>query len=460
MKIKQNTQYRKALMASLALAACGPAAMAQSSFLEGFFAQRSARFANFEPRSEFRGGVYAMTNEEDGNSIVAYGRRGDGTLDLIGSFATGGDGGSFDGGEGLDPLISAYAVTLANRNRTLLAVNAGSGTITSFRVNRDRSLRRVDQESTLGVGPNSIATHRRLVYVSNIDEDGEFNGEPDQEGSLTGYFLTRRGNLIPIPNSERSLGNRPSAVRFSPDGRFLLVSSINAGSIALESGSQDSIVVYRVRRNGRLSREPVAAATSTLRDNAEGRNLPSAIGFEIVRQRRKQYVVVTEAREFRPDGTPPIFPALQTGSVSTWELTRRGDLVPIEQDVLTGEDFTDGERTACWLDFSRDNSSFWVSNALEATLSTYSFNAGEIELQERVAAAGQGPDSDVPAEAFGNTDGWIDLETDRRGEYIYQLFGLSGTVGVFKINEDATLTEIQQVSGDLPDQNTQGIAAF
>ncbi len=401
-----------------------------------------------------------MTNEFDGNSIAAYGRRSNGTLVHIGTYPTGGDGGAFDGGEGLDPLISAYAVTLANNNRNLLCVNAGSGTITSFRVNRDRSLSRVDQESTLGVGPNSIAVSRRLVYVSNIDADGEFNGEPDQEGSITGYYLNRRGNLVPIPGSERQLGNRPSAVRFSPDGRFLIVSSINSGSSALASGSEDEIVVYAVDRGGRLSDEPVAAATSTLRGNAENRNLPSAIGFEIVRQAGRQYVVVTEAREFQADGAPPAFPALQTGSVSTWELGRDGSLTAVNLDVITGTDFFDGERTACWLDFSRDNRNFWVSNALESTLSTYSFNSGEIALVERVAASGQGPDSTVPQEAFANTDGWIDLETDRNGEYIYQLFGLSGTIGVFRINEDASLEAVQEVSGNLPDANTQGIAAF
>jgi len=422
-------------------------------------AQSFKKYKSFSKKF-FSGGVYAMTNEFDGNQIAAYGRNRDGSLEHIGNYPTGGDGGAFDGGEGLDPLISAYAVTLANNNSNLLCVNAGSGTITSFRVNRDRSLRRIDQESTLGVGPNSIATHRHIVYVSNIDADGEFNGEPDQEGSLTGYYLNRRGNLIPIPGSTRVLENRPSAVRFSPDGRFLIVSSINAGSSALASGSNDEIVVYQVGKFGKLSAQPVSAATSTELNNAEGRNLPSAIGFEIVRQGREQYVVVTEAREFQSDGTPPAFPALQTGSVSTWKLERNGSLTPVNLDVITGNSFTDGERTACWLDFSRDNSNFWVSNALESTLSTYSFNQGNIELVERVAAAGEGPNSPNPAEAFANTDGWIDLETDRRGRFIYQLYGLAGTIGVFRINGDASLEEIQEVTGNLPETNTQGIAAF
>ena len=65
------------------------------------------------------GAVYAMTNGEGQvagnvqgpNSVVAYSQSAEGTLSIIGSFPTGGNGGDFDGGEGLDPLISAYAIT-------------------------------------------------------------------------------------------------------------------------------------------------------------------------------------------------------------------------------------------------------------------------------------------------------------------------------------------------------------
>ena len=127
------------------------------------------------------GAVYAMTNGEgqvDGNvqgpnSVVAYAQAADGILSLLGSYPTGGNGGDFDGGEGLDPLISAYAITKTNDNNFVLAVNAGSNTVTSMSVNADYSLSVLDTESTLDVGPNSIAyvPSRRfgvngIVYVS------------------------------------------------------------------------------------------------------------------------------------------------------------------------------------------------------------------------------------------------------------------------------------------------------
>ena len=331
-----------------------------------------------------------------------------------------------------------------------------------MRVNSDFSLTVTDTESTHDIGPNSIAFHPMtvrglsgLVYVSNITRP-EFlaAGEPGQQGSVIGYLLTDRGDLRPIPNSVRDLANRPSAVQFSPDGRFLVVASINAGASALASGSQDEIVVYRVQGDGRLSRSQIDGATSTLRGNAAGRNLPSAIGFQIVGD---NYVVVTEAREFQPDGAPPAFPALQDGSVSTWQILPNGRLQAIDLDVASGVNNTG--RTACWLDFSDDNT-FFVSNAIEAGLASYSFDRGRIRLLDQIAAQGTGATGNTtdPAAAFGTTEGWIDLWISDDGRYLYQCYGLTGTVGVFEI-DGTELTLIQEVSGNLPQNNVQGIVS-
>jgi len=281
-----KTKTRITLFATLIAGIAGPTianAQSNNAFLDLF-----NQFASSGTDSRFEGAVYAMANGEAANTVVAYGRQDDGTLSLIGSFATGGTGAAFDGGEGLDPLISAYALEATSNQRYLLAVNAGSSTLSAFRVNRDHSLTRTSEAFTFGIGPNSIAVRGNMVVVTNIDADGEFNGEPDQEGSMIGYRLTRRGRLVPLLSTYRQLGNRPSAVRFSPDGGSLVVSSINAGSAALASGSDDEIVLYGVSRYGRISRSPIDAATSTPRGNAEGRNLPSGIGFEIVEQDGRQ----------------------------------------------------------------------------------------------------------------------------------------------------------------------------
>ncbi len=404
----------------------------------------------------FDGAVYAMSNRFEDNSVLAYGRADDGTLSLLGETSTGGQGGAFDGGEGLDPLISAYSLLLTDNRQFVLAVNAGSNTISVLRIDADLGLTLTDQEMVHGVGPNSIAYNDGRVYVSSIDADGAFTGEPDQEGALTAFTLSPAGALERMDNPVRLLNNRPSAIQVSPDGRHLVVASINAGSAALPFDHDDEIVVFSIDRQGELSRSQVDAGTSTRQGNTENRNLPSAIGFEIIEDEGMQYIVVTEAREFQADGSPPAFPALQTGSVSTWSLSETGILSAVNLDVMAGSSPFDGERTACWIEFSADQSMFWVANALDASLSTYSFDEGQISLLQQSAASGAQPSDSDP---FGTTAGWIDLWASDNGEYLYQLYGLAGTIGVFKIKDDGGLTLLQEVS-DLPAVNTQGIVAF
>ena len=197
----------------------------------------------------------------------------------------------------------------------------------------------------------------------------------------------------------------------------------------------------------------------TLRGNADNRNLPSAIGSQIVRGGDGNlYAVVTEAREFQADGLPPAFPALQDGSVSTWRIEDDA-LVAVNLDVASGENNTG--RTACWLDFTLDESAFFVSNAIEAGLASYSFNNGEISLLNQTAAQGTGATGNTtdPASAFSTTEGWIDMWISDDGAHLYQLYGLDGTIGIFGVN-GTSLTPIGEESNNLPADNTQGIVAI
>jgi len=89
------------------------------------------------------GFVYTETNASGGNTVVAYTRAGDGSLTVIGSFASGGLG----SGGGLG---SQGAVTLAGDGRWLLAVNAGSNDISTFRVRGDGGLVRTDRTDAAG----------------------------------------------------------------------------------------------------------------------------------------------------------------------------------------------------------------------------------------------------------------------------------------------------------------------
>ena len=216
---------------------------------------------------------------------------------------------------------------------------------------------------------------------------------------------------------------------------------------------------------GLASDSQTGGATSTLLGNAENRNLPSAIGFEVVDRSNGTFAIVTEAREFTAAGDPPNFPGLQSGSVSTYVVGGDGSLSGAQLDFVAGQTAArgEGQLTTCWIVMDPDGEFFYVSNAIDATISTFRFTdaSGNIELVNEVSASGVGAGGNVTdgGAAFAVTDGWIDLDITDDGNYLYQLFGLSGAVGVYAV-DNGNLTLVEVVSGNLPEENTQGIVSF
>ena len=106
------------------------------------------------------GAVFVMTNAADKNEIITYERGTDGSLSESRRVATGGRG----SGGTTDPLASQGSLTLTQDHSFLLAVNAGSGEISVFRVH-GAILALVDKVPCGGSEPVSVAQHNNLVYV-------------------------------------------------------------------------------------------------------------------------------------------------------------------------------------------------------------------------------------------------------------------------------------------------------
>ena len=433
------------------------------------------------PIEEAVGAVFAGTNDLENNEIASFSRGSDGTLTHVGNFSTGGAGSTeFDGGEGLDPLISADSIVVTEDEQFLLTVNAGSDTISSFRINDDFSLELISVIDSGGVGPNSVAVQNGYVFVTNIDRDGIAlgdpdtpRGEPNDEGNVVGFRISDSGELSATGYSA-DLDNRPANIGFNAEGNTILVSSITSGSAALTGpNAEASLYSFAVDSDGALSLSDTG--TPTLRGNAEGRNLPSAIDFDVQTIGGNEFVVVTEAREFNSEGAPPALPALQAGSVTVYQLAADGGLTITESDLATTDGDpaapnafgADGQQlTACWIDFGHDGSTFYVSNAINATISSFTLNAdGSVDLIDVVAAAGvsgfaeEGVAIDGPT-TFGTTDGFIDLDVSPDGNQLYQLAGLSGEIYVFDVEDDGSLTQTQIISDGLPEIDTQGIISI
>lgn len=330
-----------------------------------------------------RGVVFVQTNEPGGNKIDVFNRGDDGRLSLAGTYPTGGLGGVAAPGSESDHLASQGSLALAG-DRTLIAVNAGSDTVTSFRVHGNR-LQLRSLVSSGGQFPASVAVNGRLVYVLNSGGTGIVSG-----------FLLRGSRLVPIPGSARSLGlangdppnflTSPGQVGFTPDGSKLLVTT---------KASTSSVDVFAVGPDGRLSATPVVNPSAT--------PVPFAFTFSPAGR-----LVDGEAG---------------ASSVTTYAVESGGTL----SDPRSA---SDGQTALCWI--LRIGNYYYVSNTASNNLSSFTVDsAGTPSLLQAVAAT--------------TNAGPIDLAAG--GGYLYAETGTNGTVDEFAVNSDGTLTSIGTVAG-------------
>src|SRR5215204_299177 len=120
------------------------------------------------------GAVYVQTNAAP-NEVIAFRRAADGSLDRLGSMATGGDG------DGSPHLTSQGSVALTADGQHLLVTNAASDDISVFSVASDGSIELRERVHT-GATPKSVAEHEGLVVVLNTGEPGLASFRLDAEG--------------------------------------------------------------------------------------------------------------------------------------------------------------------------------------------------------------------------------------------------------------------------------------
>jgi hypothetical protein len=338
--------------------------------------------------------VFLQSDNPAGNQILAYDQASDGTLTPAGTYDTGGLGG-VAAASVVDPLASQGSLALADGGHVLLSVNAGSATVSVFRVSGD-ALALWQIIPSGGQFPTSIAVHRNLVYVLNAGGTG----------TVQGYVLVA-GTLRPLPGSNRSLGlantnppnflDAPGQVGFTPDGSRVIVTTKNSGS---------DIDVFSVGFAGLLSLTPVSTLSAT--------PVPFSFTFDMAGD-----LVVTEA------GTSDL-------SVYT---------VNADDTVSSLGSVTDGKAALCWV--TQVGGVFYGSNAGSATISSFQVGTTGTPVLVGQAATTQA--------------GTTDSAATPNGHFLYVTNGGAGTVDEFHVNADGTLFEIGMVTG-LPSP-MEGIAA-
>lgn len=388
------------------------------------------------------GALFTMTDSADparGNEVVMYDRSKEtGDLRLVGYFPTGRRGhlqlgsGPAPTSSVLGPPISLSAdglgssdsLVLANGNRCLLAVNAGSNTLSSFEV-QTHGLELTSVLSSQGGAdarfPVSIAISGSLLYALNAGD----------QGSLVGFRIEPNCVLSQLPRSSRSLRGitdtaqlpepgdvftTPGHASFSPDGKRLVI-AIKGGPDGLGFFPSGRMAVFPVGRDGTLE-PPVTTEFSF----AGGTGAPFSLMFL-----DSETVVVVHAN---------------SSTVASYKINRNNTL-SLHSDILPSSDVA-----PCWLDRSGDF--------------VYTASFGGIPL------SGAAPDADGVLDGYRiNVDGTLSqtgisvrypspgvgrsgnhgVDIRIAGKYLYFLQPRIGKVGRYTITKGGFLENLANFGG-------------
>jgi 6-phosphogluconolactonase (cycloisomerase 2 family) len=303
----------------------------------------------------------------------------------------------------IDPLGSQGSLTLTQDHSLLLAVNAGSGDISVFRV-QGAMLSLIDRVPCGGSEPVAIAQHGDLVYVVNAG--GSSN--------VTGFRIERHGRLKPIPDSITFLTTSNSgaaSLSFSPDGQFLLVTE----------KITNTIDGFHIQTDGTLG--PIVINPSVG---------PGA--FAVL---------------FAPNGTALVTETGPMGgnnaaAISSYAVLPNATLSSISASVPTLG------TASCWQAITPDGRFVYTANTGSSTISGFSIaaNGALTPLAGTIVATLPGGSLDLDSA----------ISTD--GKFLYTLDSGTGTVSILRINQDGSLTNLGDAGGLSASAGFQGIAAI
>jgi 6-phosphogluconolactonase (cycloisomerase 2 family) len=341
--------------------------------------------------------VFVMTNNADANQVIAFERGPNGTLGNPHTYGTDGRG----SGGTVDPLASQGSLTLSTDRAWLFAVNAGSGSVSVFRVN-GAQLELTDRAATEGSEPNSVAQFGSLVYVLNTAGSS----------SVVGFHF-HNGKLDRIPNSLRFLSGNTVAsgsVAFSPDGQFLIVTE----------KATNNLDVFKVLSDGTLSQATITKSVG-----------PGAFSAGFT---RNDVVLVSETGAGGPNSS----------AISSYAVQSNGTLTPISSSVPTLGSAN------CWNAVTADGRFVYVSNAGSGSISGF-------------AIGGDGSLTPLPGTVLAlNPTGSsnIDITVSSDGKFLYSLNAGTGAVGIFAIQPtNGTLTDLGTAGSLAAAAGLNGIAA-
>lgn len=339
------------------------------------------------------GVVVTATNSATGNALLVFPRAANGALGAPAMLPSGGNG----TGAGIG---NQAGLRLSRDGRFLLAINAGSNSVSVFRTSATGA-RLVATTPSGGILPVSVAIHGTLVYVLHAGGSG----------NVMGFRLTRDGALRPLAGSSRPLSGSataPAQAGFSPDGRTLVVTE----------RATNLIGVFRVRTDGLLG-DFVAAASSGM--------TPFGFAFDPAGR-----LLVSEAFGGAPDAS----------ALSSYRVGRGPSLATITASAATTE------TAACWVEVTPDGRYAYVTNTGSGTVSGYGIAPdGAVALLDADGVTGM------------TGAGPIDLAITPDSRRVYTLNAGGATLSGFVIRADGSLERLAGVAPSVP-VGSNGLVAW
>jgi 6-phosphogluconolactonase len=276
-------------------------------------------------------------------------------------------------------------VIVSDEHRLLFAVNAGSNSISSFRIRPDQVLELADIVPSGGLMPTSLAFHHGLLFALNV-------GVPN---NITGFTVSGDGSLTPLTDSTRPLSadsTSPAQVSFDDDG----------GTVIVTERATNIIDTYTVGDDGRLVGPFIHASAG-----------PTPFGFAVD---KRNTLLVSEAGA--------------GGGASSYRIGTGGALEPVSSMVMTGQ------RAACWTVATKNGRYGYVTNAGTGNISGFAIGQdGSVSL---LNADG------VTAITGGNP---TDMALSHNSHYLYALVNATNSIAVFAIDSDGSLKPLPSLQG-------------
>ena len=335
------------------------------------------------------GKLYTMSNATSGNEVLVYNRLSDGSLakaTIVPTNGTGSGGG----------LGNQGALAFSKDGFFLFAVNAGSNSVSSFRITAT-GLDLVSTVSSGGTMPVSVTEDRGRLFVLNA-------GNASKPGNILGYRVNHDGRLRPMPFTKRLLSSNSAStgaaqISFSDDGRQLIVTE----------KATNLILTYRLNDYGIPGR--------AIRNTSSG---ITPFGFAVG---KRDQIFVSNA-----EGG-----AANISTLSSYRLLPYGKLRDISPEVATGE------TAACWVALTPDGRYAFTTNTASGSVSSF-----QIELDGKATIL------EGKAGVTGTGSGPIDMVVSPESRFLYTLNAGNESISAFEVGLDGTLSLVTSLE-NLPD---------